>query len=154
MPDYRRKRNTGGKSTGFMAVSILMLVSGIIAVFMGVIVASSRLDDGESSKLLVTIAMLLTFAYAVLEVITGIASVAGRGRVIKPSTCITLGRAVVIIAVIQLLLSAFNGITVWHLAVLGAAGIVVPWIYLIFSARGRVKRPESTVQRYINSNRY
>lgn len=154
MPDYRRRGNNSGKSTGFIIVSILMFASGIIAIFMGVIVATTKLEDGDASKVMVTIAMILTFAYAVIEIITGITSLAGRGRVIKPNTCITLGRVVVIIAVIQLLVSAFNGITLWHLVVLGAVGIIVPWVYLIFSARGRVKRPESSVQRYVNSSRY
>lgn len=138
-----RKRRTQPtqRTASFTFFSILMFVAGIAAIFAGVIVMGTKLKDGDASKAFVVAALVLTLAYGIFEIVVGIASLSDGRRITNQSGCVTLTKLVIILCVIQMGLSLFNGIMSWQLGALFVIGILIPIIYLFVSKRGRVKRP-------------
>lgn len=137
------------KSTGFVTASILLFAAGIAAVVVGILTAVTKLHDGDASKAMVYIALIITIAYGIVEVITGLVSLSGKSRSINPVKCVTLGRIIIILCFIQIIISGFNGIYAGYLTALIIIGILIPLFYLIASAKGRIRRPRRNTQREI-----
>ena len=132
----------------------MIFIAGIAAIFAGVVIMVAKLKDGDAPKLFVCIAMILTLIYGVLEIVIGISSLSDGRRLANPSGCVTLSKIVIIICIIQLFISLFNGIMAWGLLALFVLGILIPILYLFSSKRGRVKRPPAGRPRYENRRRY
>ncbi len=143
------KKSNVKKSTGFVAASILMLAAGFGAIVVGILAATAKLEDGDASKTLIWLAMIITIVYGIAEIVTGFASLAKKPGSINPAKCVTLGRIIIILCFIQIVISGFTGIYAGFLIALAIIGIVVPLFYLIASARGRIKRPGREIRREI-----
>lgn len=119
-----------------------MFIAGIVAIFVGVMVMGTKLKDGDADRLFVIAALVLTLAYGVLEIVVGIASLSDGRRITNQNGCVTLSKIIIVLCIIQLIISLFNGIMSWQLGALFVIGILIPIIYLFVSKRGRVKRPQ------------
>lgn len=143
------KKNRVRKSTGFVTAGILMLAAGFGAIIVGIMAASVKLNDGDAAKSMVLLAMIITIVYGIAEIVTGFASLCKKPGSINPAKCVTLGRIIIILCFIQIIISGFNGIYAGYLIALVIIGIIIPLIYLIASARGRIKRPGREIKREV-----
>ena len=136
-----RPRARTQRTAAFTFFSVLLFIAGIAAIFAGIIVTIAKLRDGDATKLFVYIALILTLLYGVLEIVVGIASLSDGRRLTNQSGCVTLAKIIIIVCIIQLFRSLFNGILSWQLGAMIVIGILIPILYLFVSKRGRVKRP-------------
>ena len=149
MKNTKSKKNNVRKSTGFLTASTLLLLAGVGAIVVGILVAKTKLGDGDASKILVYLAAALTIIYGAVEIITAFVSLSGKSRSINPAKCVTLGRIIIILCFIQIIISGLNGIYAGYLIALVIFGFIIPLIYLIASARGRIRRPGKEIRREI-----
>ena len=121
--------------------NLLMLPAGIILSVLDGLLMIQRFRNPDLSRLLVFLATLILLASAVCEIVAGIRSISlsasvsptRRPRVISAKIRILkrLAFAAILLCLAEIILSFLFGIIIWQLAVLTAAGILIPLICLI-----------------------
>lgn len=109
-------------------LSILLLLSGLACGAMIFFVTRQRLTAVDNSYKLMLACDVMIFIYALIYLICGLTALFRRipRQVVKVRPFVQVG---VFLAVIQLILSAVNGILVNHIIILAVCGIFIPQIF-------------------------
>lgn len=118
----------GTRNTIKNILSFLLILSGIVCAAMIYFVTRSRLDAVANSYNVMLAADVMIFIYAMIYFVCGLVALFRRTprRVVKVRPFIEVG---VFLCIIQLIISATNGILISHLIILAAAGILIPQLY-------------------------
>ncbi|MGI6071613.1 MAG: hypothetical protein ACOX75_01175 [Lachnospiraceae bacterium] len=112
------------------ALSMLLLFSGLTGLVMIFFVTASRLYSVNTSYIITIICAVMMVVYSLINLISGISALASktirRAARVRPFVQIAA-----IIAIVQLILSATNGILLSHLIILGIAGVLIPELFFL-----------------------
>ncbi|MCF0143463.1 MAG: hypothetical protein HUJ75_08820 [Parasporobacterium sp.] len=109
----------------------LNIAGGLVTLVTGVIMFISRLHGIETSKALAVVSLVIMILYSLSNIVVSLSSLTGK---IRHSKLQKLARYLIInllLCVIGIICSAINGISVAHLIIVLAAGIIVPLISYI-----------------------
>ena len=120
-------------------LGILLLLVGLTGFAMIYIVTRSRLNAVANSYNLMIISDILMLVYSLIYFICAICTLSRRSprRVASVRPFVQLG---VFLAIGQLIVSAFNGIVIWHMIVLGVCGVLIPELFFLLLAHIMARR--------------
>ena len=129
----------------FLIWNLLMIPAGIVLIALDGLLMVRRFQNPELSRILVLFATLLLLAAGICEIAAGIRSISLSGSISRNMRPRAVGSkirilkrlalAAIILCLAELILSILFGIIIWQLAVLLAAGILVPLICLISASK-------------------
>lgn len=111
---------------------IFMMAAALFGAYTAVLVFISRLNSNEASFILAVAAAVLSFVYSIINFVLGLFVFKRKNRR-QIMGNIRLGVVSIILFVVQILLSAVNGIAINHLVILAICAFVIPCFYMIAS---------------------
>ena len=118
------------KNASYIVTGIFMILSGLAGLVLTVLVFISGLTSAVSALSFTVISAALTMIWAIINLNIGFSSVGGAKNQKRLKRNFYLGTVSVIIFIVQILLSAANGISAVHLIILIACGFVIPCVYI------------------------
>lgn len=119
------------RSVFFTASSIAMIFSGILGFITAALITSERLKMANASAAAAFITMGVIIIYSVVNIIVGITGVKKYNRRINSSVIIRVPEAGIVLCVIALICSLFNGIRTFHFILILLSGIAVPLMFIV-----------------------
>ena len=140
----------------FPVSCILLIISGALGLIMDFLLAVEKMKDVDCPKFLAVLVIVFGLAWGVAAILVGISGYSEAKRIIlqqrrkrsaarvRPHLSIRqLGmRAILIIVIcaIQILFALLTGLQLWQLFLLLFIGIVIPYLFMLFSKGTVTKR--------------
>ena len=123
------------RSLLFTISSIMMILSGAGSIVCGVFMTIKSLDSTDTSMPLTFITTVLILIFSVTNIVTGIHGVRNHNRRINSAVVIRLPEISVIVALLTVVITLFNGVQLGTLLVLIVTGILIPIAFIYAAAR-------------------
>lgn len=119
------------RSVFFTASSIAMIFSGILGFITAALVTTERLNMANASVPAAFITMGIIIIYSITNIICGIAGAKKYNRRINSSVIIRIPEISIVMCILSLIFSLFNGIRTAHMLLIILSGIVVPLVFIV-----------------------
>lgn len=111
-------------------ICILLILAGICGFVMILMIVRSRNEAVNVSRILTIASAVMIFIYSLINLLCGVIALFRRipRKAVRVRPFVQVS---VILGILQIIVSAYNGILIPHLIILGVAGVLIPELFFL-----------------------
>ncbi len=111
-------------------ICILLILAGICGFVMIFLIVRSRNEAVNVSRILTIASAVMIFIYSLINLLCGVIALFRRipRKAVRVRPFVQVS---VILGILQIIVSAYNGILIPHLIILGVAGVLIPELFFL-----------------------